>query len=80
MGEFLVLFFGKPLGIIIFQLCVAMQFTVYLSLIAFLGGGVLGSIVTVLRIYPVPILNFFSSSYIWFFQSSSNTACTCAYN
>ena len=69
MSEMLIFLFGKPLGIIIFQLCSAAQFTVYLSLIAFVGGGLIGSIITILRIYPLAPLNLFASSYIWLFQS-----------
>jgi len=46
-----------------------MQFTIYLSLIAFLGGGLVAAIITILRVYPLAGLNIFASSYIWLFQS-----------
>ena len=69
MFEIFVSVLGKPAGIITFQLCVAMQFTIYLSLIAFLGGGLVAAIITILRIYPLAGLNALASSYIWLFQS-----------
>ena len=45
-------FFGKPEGIIISQLISACRFTIYLSLIAFIGGGIVGALITFLRIIP----------------------------
>ena len=39
MQELLINIFDKPLGIIIYQLVSATRFTIYLSLIAFIGGG-----------------------------------------
>ena len=36
--------FGKPEGIVIFQLLAATRFTVYLSLISFIGGAFLAAI------------------------------------
>ena len=41
----------------------------YLSLIAFIGGGLIGVIITVLRIIPNKFLNTFSYCYTWLFQS-----------
>ena len=36
--------FGKPEGIVLFQLLEATQFTIYLSFIAFIGGGLIALI------------------------------------
>ena len=69
MQEFLIDIFDKPLGIIVAQLISATRFTIYLSLIAFFGGGLLALLITFLRIYPSKILNYISFSYVWLFQS-----------
>ena len=61
--------FGEPEGIIISQLIWATQYTIYLSAIAFLGGGLLGSLVTLSRILPIRLLNTAGYLYIWLFQS-----------
>ena len=45
MKDLFVDLLGKPFGIVVFQLLEAAQFTVYLSLIAFVGGGALGLII-----------------------------------
>ena len=42
MKEIFVSVFGKPFGIVLFQLLEATQFTIYLSLFAFLEAGLLG--------------------------------------
>ena len=60
---------GKPLGIVVFQLLDASQFTIYLSLIAFFGGGIIALPITILRIAPKKLLVVLASSYIWLFQS-----------
>ena len=52
MKDFFISIFGKPEGIILFQLIEASQFTIYLSLIAFIGGAFGGAIITILRILP----------------------------
>ena len=62
-------FFGKPEGIIISQLISACRFTIYLSLIAFIGGGIVGALITFLRIIPNNSLNIISYGYTWLFQS-----------
>ena len=69
MGEFFVEILGKPHGIIFFQLLAACRFTIYLSLIAFLGGGAVACFVTLLRISKIPSLQRFATSFIWIFQS-----------
>ena len=49
MKEIFVSVFGKPFGIVLLQLLEATQFTIYLSLFAFFGGGFIGMIVALLR-------------------------------
>lgn len=60
---------GKPNGFIIFQLLAACRFTIYLSLIAFVGGGTIASLVTLLRISNRSSLQRFGACFIWMFQS-----------
>ena len=60
---------GKPMGIVMFQLLDATQFTIYLSLIAFVGGGIIGAVITLMRISGKPALIRLATSYIWCFQS-----------
>ncbi|MAM62499.1 amino acid ABC transporter permease [Maritimibacter sp. UBA3975] len=70
MKEAFITILGKPEGIILFQLVEATQFTIYLSLIAFLGGGIVGGIITLMRIMPSKAAKRFAVSYIWLFQST----------
>lgn len=70
MKAFFVELLGKPMGIIFFQLLEATQFTIYLSLIAFVGGGLIGAVITFLRIMPRRSANLFAIGYIWLFQST----------
>lgn len=69
MKELFVSVLGKPFGIVVFQLLEATQFTVYLSLMAFVGGGLIGILVTAARVSPVRILNRLFLGYTWLFQS-----------
>lgn len=69
MSELLVGLFGKPMGIVIFQLLDATQFTVYLSLIAFAGGGTIGAAITLARISGRRVWVRLATGYIWCFQS-----------
>ena len=69
MKEIFILILGKPFGIVIYQLLEATQFTIYLSLVAFIGGGIAGGIITLLRIFPNNFCRRFAISYIWLFQS-----------
>lgn len=41
MKDWFIAMLGKPEGIVLYQLLDATQFTIYLSLIAFVGGGCL---------------------------------------
>ena len=61
--------FGEPHGIIVGQLIWATQYTIYLSAIAFLGGGLFGGLITFFRIIPSKTLNIISYTYTWLFQS-----------
>lgn len=70
MKDALVALFGKPDGIILFQLLDATQYTIYLSLIAFVGGGLIGALITLMRIMPNKAAQRFAISYIWLFQST----------
>ena len=61
--------FGKPEGIVIFQLLAATRFTVCLSLISFIGGAFLASILayfSIKKFFPRKI----AAVYIWLFQSA----------
>ena len=69
MKEIFVSIFGKPFGIVLLQLLEATQFTIYLSLFAFFGGGFIGMIVALLRIYPLQRSKTGAVAYIWLFQS-----------
>jgi len=69
MSALLIDLFGKPMGIVIFQLLDATQFTVYLSMIAFTGGGAIGAAITLARISGRRGWATFASAYIWCFQS-----------
>lgn len=70
MSDLLVAIFGKPGGIVLFQLLNATQFTIYLSLIAFVGGGLIGMAVTIAKISPSRWLPKLATGYIWLFQSA----------
>ena len=62
--------FGKPEGIVLFQLLEATQFTIYLSLIAFMGGGILALVLAFMATIHNRVSNITSKTYIWFFQST----------
>ena len=47
----------------------AARFTIYLSLIAFIGGGAVACIITLLRISKSSVLEKFAATFIWVFQS-----------
>ena len=70
MKDLLVSFFGAPEGIVLYQLLYATQFTVYLSVIAFVCGGLIGGVVALCRILPSKTLRWLSVAYIWLFQST----------
>ncbi len=69
MKELLQTLFGEFHGNVVYVLLDATQWTIYLSLVAFLGGGLVAAIITSLRIVPMKALRNFASVYIWLFQS-----------
>lgn len=69
MKDIFISVLGKPFGIVMFQLLDAAQFTIYLSMIAFMGGGLIGLLILLARISPSRFNKSFASGYIWFFQS-----------
>lgn len=70
MKDLFVSIFGAPEGVVLFQLIHATQFTIYLSFVAFLGGGLIGAGVAFCRIVPSKIARRFAIAYIWLFQST----------
>ena len=69
MKETFIALLGKPLGIVAFQLLDATQFTIYLSLLAFVGGGTVALLITFARVWPLRALQLGATAYIWTFQS-----------
>ena len=69
MQELFSTVFGQPEGIIVWQLIAATRFTIYLSLIAFFGGGVVAAFICFARISPSGLAKRVAASYIWIFQS-----------
>lgn len=55
---------------VLFALLRATQWTIVLSLVAFIGGGILGLIITIMRISKSRILRDISRFYIAFFQGT----------
>lgn len=70
MKELLVSLLGKPEGIVLFQLIMAARFTVLLSLLAFVGGGLVGAIICAFRVSPSSLLQRVGGAYVWLFQST----------
>ena len=65
MRDLFVSIMGKPFGIVVFQLIDATQFTLYLTLIAFAGGGLMGTLIAFLRIVPNIALNRIATVYMF---------------
>ena len=55
---------------ILTYLLLATRWTIILSLIAFIGGGIVGLIIAILRVLPSRALNYVSSAYIQFIQGT----------
>lgn len=70
MRDLFIGLFGKPEGIMLFQLIEATQFTIYLSLLAFVLGGSVGALVTLARVMPSRAAQRVAIGYIWAFQSA----------
>jgi polar amino acid transport system permease protein len=58
------------IGEIFVYLLFATRWTVALSLIAFVGGGLFGLIIAILRVVPVRLLNYLGMAYIQFIQGT----------
>ncbi|MBX2884035.1 MAG: amino acid ABC transporter permease [Granulosicoccus sp.] len=69
MKSFLQSIFGDFHGNILFVLLDATQWTIYLSLTAFIGGGLIGLLITSIRILPQKFCKRLAVSYIWLFQA-----------
>ena len=69
MIEFFQFLLGDFHGKVFATLIVATQYTIYLSLAAFLGGGFLGLVLTVCRVSEFRLLRGAAASYVWLFQS-----------
>ncbi len=61
---------GFTLGRIILDLLIATQWTIILSAIAFVCGGIMGFLVMMMRISPNKLLQFLSWMYIEFFEGT----------
>lgn len=69
MNNLLISIFGEFYGNMLTLLLSATQWTIYLSLTAFVCGGLIGLVFTIFRISPVKTLKIFATAYIWLFQS-----------
>ncbi|WP_394690072.1 amino acid ABC transporter permease [Hoeflea sp.] len=69
MSELFTAVLGKPFGIVIYQLLAATQYTIYLSLIALIGGGLIALVITIVRTSPYINAKRVAAGYIWLFQS-----------
>ena len=69
MTELLQWMFGEFHGRVVSTLITATQYTIYLSLTAFIGGGLIGLLLTGLRVSESRLLMSLASVYVWLFQS-----------
>ena len=69
MTEILQWIVGPFYGQMVSVLINATQWTIYLSLTAFIGGGFIGLVFTVLKIVPVRWVQYVATTYIWTFQA-----------
>lgn len=69
MTELLQWMFGEFHGRVVLTLITATQYTIYLSLTAFIGGGLIGLLLTGLRVFESRLLKSLASVYVWLFQS-----------
>lgn len=69
MTDFLQAIFGDFYGNMLSVMLGATKWTIYLSLTAFIGGGIIGLLFTFLRIAPSRILSQAAAAYIWTFQA-----------
>lgn len=69
MIELMQMIFGEFYGNIVGHLLLATQWTIYLSLTAFLGGGLIGLTIAVVRITQWKTARRIAAGYVWLFQS-----------
>lgn len=69
MSELFTAVLGKPFGVVLYQLLAATQYTIYLSLIALIGGGLIALVITIVRTSPYLNAKRVAAGYIWLFQS-----------
>ncbi len=69
MTELLQTLFGEFYGNLLSVLLSATRWTIYLSITAFVGGGLLGLLLTALRVSPSWLLSRIAEVYIWAFQA-----------
>lgn len=69
MSELLAPLVGDFHAKVIEQLLLATRWTIALSLVAFIGGGLVGLLVTFLRVLPSRAWNRVAATWIWLFQS-----------
>lgn len=69
MTAFLQTIFGDFHGHMLAVLISASQWTIYLSLTAFTGGGLIGLVMAVARLSPSQAVRRLATGYIWLFQS-----------
>ncbi len=69
MTALLELILGEFYANLLVVLLEATQWTIYLSLTAFFGGGLIGLVCTVLKISPIAWLRNLATAYIWLFQA-----------
>lgn len=69
MTELLQALLGDFHGKVLATLISATRYTVYLSLTAFIGGGIIGLLLTIARVCDSRLLRNLASSYVWLFQS-----------
>ena len=60
---------GEFYGNVVYVLLDATQWTIYLSLFAFAGGGVVGLVITLIRISGSKICSSIATAYVWLFQA-----------
>jgi len=69
MTELLQMLLGDFHGKVLATLISATRYTIYLSLTAFVGGGLIGLLLTLARVSESRVLRHLASSYVWLFQS-----------
>lgn len=69
LKEILQSILGEFYGNVVYVLLDATQWTVYLSLAAFLGGGIVGLLITLVRVSATKPVRYLATAYVWLFQA-----------